>query len=219
MASQIRVLVVDDEDRYRRALQQVLGSAQDISVVDMAKDGATGLESAMVHEPDVILTDIEMPHMNGIEMIRNILKRDRNVACVVLTAHEENETVFEAIRAGAMSYLLKSSTAEEVVAAVRRAYKGEATLTPRIATLVLHDFRRLHEEEDIDDALLYELSKRELEILELVAKGKRNKDIAKDLCLAEKTVKNHVSNILKALQVNSRTEAAMKAVRERLVGS
>ncbi|MFN8138559.1 MAG: response regulator transcription factor [Fimbriimonadales bacterium] len=219
MASQIRVLVVDDEDRYRRALQQVLGSAQDITVVEMAKDGAAGLEAALAHDPDVILTDIEMPRMNGIEMIRNILKRNRSIECVVLTAHEENDTVYEAIRAGAASYLLKTSTAEEVIAAVRRAHKGEATLTPKIATMVLQDFRRLHDEEDIDDDLLYELSKRELEILELVAKGKRNKDIAKELCLAEKTVKNHVSNILKALHVNSRTEAAMKALKERLVGN
>lgn len=219
MASQIRVLVVDDEERFRRALQQVLGAAQDVTVVQLAKDGVEGLEAAISLEPDVILSDLEMPRMNGIEMIRNIMKRTRGATCVVLTAHEENDMVFDAIRAGASGYLLKSSTAEEVIAAVRRAAKGEATLSPSVATKVLADFRRQNQFEDAAEDLLYELSKRELEILELVAKGRRNKEIAKELCLAEKTVKNHVSNILKALQVNSRTEAAMKAIKERLVGN
>ncbi len=219
MTSPIRVLVVDDEERYRRVLLQVFGSVQDISVVDAATDGVRGLEIALSEEPDVVLTDIEMPHMDGIELIRKLLKRKRDVACVVLTAHEENEMVFDAIRAGAIGFLLKSSSPPEVIEAVRRAAKGEAVLSPRIAAMVLQDFRRLHDMGELDEEHLYELSKRELEILELVAKGKRNKDIAKDLGLAEKTVKNHVSSILKALHVNSRTEAAMKALRERLVGS
>ena len=118
--------------------------------------------------------------------------------------------------AGALGYLLKTSTPQDVIEAIRLAEKGEAKITPRIATKVLEDFRRVREEEEIDDSEMYVLSDREQEILDLVAQGLRNKEIATRLSIAEKTVKNHVSNILKALQVNSRTEAAMKAVKARM---
>ncbi len=120
------------------------------------------------------------------------------------------------MRAGALGYLLKTSTPQEVVEAIRLASKGEAKITPSIAAKVLEDFRRVREAEEIDDEEMYVLSERESEILDLVAQGLRNKEIAARLSIAEKTVKNHVSNILKALQVNSRTEAAMKAVKSKL---
>jgi DNA-binding NarL/FixJ family response regulator len=139
------------------------------------------------------------------------------VSVVILTVREDDDAIFDAFRAGALGYLLKTSTPQDVVDAIRLADRGEAKITPKVATKVLHDFRRVKEDEDVEDAELFELSDREAEILELVAKGMRNKEIADQLCIAEKTVKNHVSNILKALQVNSRTEAAMKAVKAKIV--
>lgn len=213
----IRVVIADDEGGYRKAIERTLTLAPEVDVVGVCKDGQEALDACLAEPPDVLLTDINMPRLSGIELIRKLLKQEKGIAVVVLTVKEDDDTVYEAFRAGALGYLLKTSTPQDVVEAIRLAEKGEAKITPRIATKVLEDFRRVREEEEIDDSEMYVLSDREQEILDLVAQGLRNKEIATRLSIAEKTVKNHVSNILKALQVNSRTEAAMKAVRNRLV--
>ncbi len=217
MPSKIRVFVADDEQPYRNALQRTLTLMPECELMGVAKDGHEALEACRLDVPDVLLTDINMPRMDGIELTRQLLREHKEVRVVILTVNEEADTVYEAIRAGALGYLLKTSTPAEVVDAIRLASKGEAKITPKIATKVLEDFRRVREDDETDDTELYVLSDREQEILDLVAQGLRNKEIATKLCIAEKTVKNHVSNILKALQVNSRTEAAMKAVKSKLV--
>jgi DNA-binding NarL/FixJ family response regulator len=158
-----------------------------------------------------------MPRINGVELTRRLLKLEKGVQVVILTIKEDDDTVYDAFRAGATGYLLKTSTPQDVVEAIRLAERGEAKITPKIAIKLIEDFRRVKEDDEIDDSELFVLSDREQEILDLVAQGLRNKEIATKLSIAEKTVKNHVSNILKALQVNSRTEAAMKAVKSRLV--
>lgn len=214
----IRVVIADDEPAYRSAIQRVLTLMPECELVGVCKDGQEALEVCLAQPPDVLLTDIMMPRMSGIELIRTLLKREKLVQVVVLTVSEADDTVFEAFRAGALGYLLKTSTPQEVVEAIRLASLGEAKVTPKIATKVIEDFRRLRDDDETDDSELYVLSDREHEILDLIAQGLRNKEIANKLSIAEKTVKNHVSNILKALQVNSRTEAAMKAVKARLVG-
>lgn len=217
MSQKIRVVIADDEASYRKALERTLGLMAECEVIGVAKDGQEALDICLADPPDVLLTDINMPRLSGIELTRRLLKQEKGVAVVILTIKEDDDTVYDAFRAGALGYLLKTSTPQDVVEAIRLAEKGEAKITPRIATKVLEDFRRVKEEEEIDDSELFVLSDREQEILDLVAQGLRNKEIASKLSIAEKTVKNHVSNILKALQVNSRTEAAMKAVRSRLV--
>jgi DNA-binding NarL/FixJ family response regulator len=217
MSQQIRVVVADDEAPYRKALERTLNIMTECELLAVCKDGQEALDVCLSDPPDVLLTDINMPRLSGIELTRRLLKREKGVAVVILTVKEDDDTVYEAFRAGALGYLLKSSTPQDVVEAIRLAERGEAKITPRIATKVLEDFRRVKEEDDVDDSELFVLSDREQEILDLVAQGLRNKEIATRLSIAEKTVKNHVSNILKALQVNSRTEAAMKAVRARLV--
>lgn len=213
----IRVVIADDEEAYRKALYRILTVTQGIECVGIGADGREALEICLTKDADVLLTDIEMPHMTGIECIRELKRRKRDIEAVVLTVHEENELVFEALRLGAIGYLLKTSSPSEVTEAIERAVAGEATLSPTIATKVLQEFRRQKEDEEIEDEHLYELSEREKEVLNLITQGMRNKEIAEHLGVAEKTIKNHVSNILKALQVNSRTEAAMKAVREKLL--
>jgi DNA-binding NarL/FixJ family response regulator len=215
MSQKIRVVIADDEAPYRGALQKTLTLMPECELLAVCKDGQESLDVCLSDPPDVLMTDINMPRMNGIEMIRALHKREKQVAVVILTIREDDDAVFEAFRAGALGYLLKTSTPQDVIEAIRLASHGEAMVTPRIATKVIEDFRRIREDEETDDAELYDLSDREAEILDLVAQGLRNKDIAGKLCIAEKTVKNHVSNILKALQVNSRTEAAMKAVKSR----
>jgi DNA-binding NarL/FixJ family response regulator len=217
MATKIRVVIADDEPAYRNAIQKTLSLMPEVELLAVAKDGQEALDACLADPPDVLLTDINMPRLTGIDLMRRLLKQEKDVQCVVLTIQEEDDTVFEAFRAGARGYLLKTSTPQDVVDSIRLAYKGEAKITPKIAAKVIDDFRRNKEDDTVDDTELYVLSDRESEILDLIAKGMRNKEIATQLCIAEKTVKNHVSNILKALQVNSRTEAAMKAVKSKIV--
>lgn len=209
--------MVDDEPAYRNALQKTLTLMPDCDLIAVCKDGQEALEACLADPPDVLLTDINMPRMDGIECIRRLLKQEKGIQVVILTVNEEDEVIFDAFRAGALGYLLKTSTPQDVIEAIRLADRGEAKVTPKVAAKVIEDFRRVREDDDTDDTELYVLSDRESEILDLIAKGLRNKEIANKLCIAEKTVKNHVSNILKALQVNSRTEAAMKALKAKLV--
>jgi len=219
MSTKIKVVVADDESAYRNALEKTLNLMPECEIIAVCKNGVEALEISLETTPDVLLTDINMPKMNGLELIRRLLKQEKNVTVVVLTVDENEDTIFDAFRAGALGYLLKTSTPQDVIDAVRLAKRGEAKITPKIATKLIDDFRRVQEEEDIEESPLFVLSDREAEILEHIAKGLRNKEIATQLNIAEKTVKNHVSNILKALQVNSRTEAAMKAIKAKIVES
>lgn len=216
MPPKIHVVIVDDEETYRRAIQKTLTLAGECEILAVCKDGQEALDACLADPPDVLLTDINMPRMDGIELTRRLLKQEKDVRIVILTVNETDDVVYDAFRAGALGYLLKTSTPQDVIEAIRLAYRGEAKITPKIATKVLEDFRRIREDDDVVDDELFVLSDRESEILDLVAQGLRNKEIASRLSIAEKTVKNHVSNILKALQVNSRTEAAMKAVKARM---
>lgn len=217
MSTTIRVVIADDESGYRNAIQRTLTLMPECQVLAVCKDGQDALDECLNEPPDVLLTDINMPRMDGLELMRRLLRKERDIQVVVLTVNEDDDVVFDAFRAGALGYLLKTSTPQEVIEAIRLAHRGEAKITPKIATKVIEDFRRVKDDDENDDSELYVLSDRETEILELIAKGMRNNEIASHLSIAEKTVKNHVSNILKALQVNSRTEAAMKAVRAKLV--
>jgi len=216
MASLIRVVVVDDEPAFQNALKKTLSLMPECELVGIVKDGVEAFDLCRASSPDVLLTDINMPRMDGIELITKIRETLPETKCVVLTVNQEDETIFDAFRAGALGYLLKTSTPQEVVDAIRFAHKGEAKITPKVAARLVSDFRDPRRESKSSIPVNYALSDRESEILELIAKGLRNKEIADLLGIAEKTVKNHVSNILKALQVNSRTEAAMKAVRGKM---
>lgn len=216
MPGPIRIVIAEDEQGFRGALQRTFKLMPECEVLALCKDGQEALDACLADPPDVLVTDLEMPRMSGIELIRKLLRQEKDIRVVVLTSHDEDDTVFEAFRAGALGYLLKTSSPNDLIDAVRLADKGEAKITPRIATKLIEDFRRVREDHEVDDTELYALSDREAEILDYVAQGLRNKEIATKLNIAEKTVKNHVSNILKALQVNSRTEAAMKAVKSRM---
>lgn len=216
VTDKIRVVVADDEAPYRSALSKTLNLMGDCEVLAICKDGVEALDACQADPPDVLLTDVTMPRMNGIELVRKLLRKEKSTQVVILTVQEDDDTVFNAFRAGALGYLLKTSTPQQVIEAVRSAAKGEAMITPRIATKVIEDFRRIRDDSESEDSELLLLSDRETEILDLVAQGLRNREIAERLEIAEKTVKNHVSNILKALQVNSRTEAAMKALKAKM---
>jgi DNA-binding NarL/FixJ family response regulator len=213
----IRLLIAEDERLTREALARLLDMEEDVEVVGRAPNGRVAVELARQVLPDVLLTDIHMPEMTGIEATRCIKQEMPNVGIVILTIYDDDANVFEAIKAGAQGYVLKDSPPEDTVAAVRAVARGEALLPPAIAARVIAEFSRISAQRAVDLKVFSELTDREREVLRLIGNGKRNREIAQDLFISEKTVKNHVSNILWKLQVNDRTEAALFAARQGLV--
>ncbi len=212
----LRVLVVDDHALFRHGLIEVLRTAPDLVIVGEARDGMEAVEQAAALLPDVVLMDVRMPSVNGIEAARRIRAAQPATRVLMLTESEDEEDLYAAVRAGATGYLLKEVAIDEIADAIRAVAAGQAQMSPSMTTKLLSEFnalsRRLEEEHDGR-----RLTGRELEVLRLIARGMSNKDIAAELVIAENTVRNHVRNILEKLQVRSRVEAAMYAVREKLV--
>lgn len=213
----IRVLIVDDHALFRRGLELVLRGEPDIEVVGEAGDGIEAVERATELRPDVVLMDVRMPGANGIEAARRIREAQPSVRVVILTVSEDDDDFFAAIRAGVNGYLLKEVSIDEVADAVRAVHRGNSLISPSMASKLLAEFNALTRLVEDRHAGAPRLTDRELEVLRLVARGMSNREIADELVIAENTVKNHVRNILEKLQLRSRMEAAMYAVRERLV--
>jgi two-component system NarL family response regulator len=217
----IRTMIVDDHALFRRGLEMVLDSEPDIELVGQASDGAEAVEKAGESLPDVVLMDIRMPRSSGIEACRALKDVVPSAKIVMLTISDEEEDLFEAIRAGASGYLLKDIPLDEVADTVRAVDGGQSLINPSMAGKLLTEFatlaRRDSEDEPAKHAPAPKLTEREMEVLRLVARGLNNRDIAKELFISENTVKNHVRNILEKLQIHSRMEAVMIAVREKLI--
>jgi len=221
----IRVLVVDDQDIVRHGLGVILAHQPGIEVLGYAADGVEALEQVAAQPPDVALMDLKMPRLNGIHATRQIVERYPDVKVVVLTTYDTDEWLFDAIRAGARGYLLKDSDSHAIVAAIRGAFEGETTLDPSVAGKVLQEFNRLaalntsHPTPGKAASIFPEidpLTERELAILQRLAQGESNTQIAEALFLAEGTVKNYVSSIISKLQANDRTHAAVLALKRGL---
>ena len=213
----IRLLIAEDQLVIRRALVAMFEPEPDIDVVGEAGDGAEALRLAGVAGPAVALLDIKMPRLDGIEAARLISKQHPNVRIVMLTTFDSDDLVFQAILAGAIGYLLKDAEDAEVIATVREAARGRSRMSPSIARRVIDDFRRVKRLRPPETAASDEpLTERESEILGLIGVGKSNRDIGAELRLAEGTVKNHVSNILSKLHARSRTELAIRALKQTL---
>jgi DNA-binding NarL/FixJ family response regulator len=216
----IRVLIADDHALFRRGLEMVLDEEQDIELVGQASDGTEAVTRARESLPDVVLMDIRMPKTSGIEAARAMKEAAPSAKIVMLTISDEEEDLFEAIRAGASGYLLKDIPLDEVADAVRAVHGGQSLINPSMAGKLLTEFATLagrDEEERPQPVPAPKLTEREMEVLKLVARGMNNRDIAKELFISENTVKNHVRNILEKLQIHSRMEAVMIAVREKLI--
>jgi DNA-binding NarL/FixJ family response regulator len=222
----VRVLVADDQDIVRRGLAIIINQQPDMEVVAQAEDGDDAIRLARETQPDVVLMDIKMPRMNGIQATRVISSEMPNAHVVILTTYDVDDWVFEGIRAGARGYLLKETKADALAQVIRNVVKGESQLDPAIAGKVMEEFRRMskelspsvHVENTAEASLpLEKLTERETEVLTLIAQGNSNKDIAAKLVLSEGTVRNYVSTIMSKLQANDRAQVVVKAVQHRMV--
>jgi len=208
----IRVLIADDHAIIRKGIRALLATEPDIEVVGEAKDGWEAVHEAERLQPDVTLMDLVMPRMDGIEAIQRITAHQPDACILVLTSFAADDQVFPAIKAGALGYLLKDSSPEELVSAIHQVYRGESSLHPTIARKVLQELSRPPERSSTAELL----TEREVEVLRLVARGFSNQEIAGELVISEATVRTHVSNVLSKLHLASRTQAALYALREGL---
>ena len=206
---EIRILVVDDHLLFRDGLRSLIDSAADCELLGEATTGKEAVSLALELQPDVILMDVKMPDMDGIQATRQIVRTSPHIGILVLTMLEDDNSVFTAMRAGARGYLLKGASHDEVLRAIRAVAGGQAIFSPAIATRMMEFFNAMHPQTVPD--IFPELTDREREVLGLIARGYNNADIARALVISPKTVSNHITNILSKLQVADRAEAIIKA--------
>ena len=214
----IRILLVDDQPLFREGLRTLLSVHPDFEVVGEAANGAEAIRLVRLHLPSVVLMDLQMPVLDGVAATRRLHEEQPDCRVIVLTTFDDDEMVFDGLRAGAVGYLLKDAPSEKLAEAIRVAARGETFLQPSVAAKVVAEFARLTKKAVVPPTSLVDpLSERELEILRLIAQGASNREIAGTLFLAEGTVKNHVTNILGKLEVRDRTQAALKAKESSLI--
>ena len=214
MSIPITVLLVDDHEVVRSGVSAFLESQPDFEVVGEAKSGVEAVDLALKHVPDVVLMDLVMAKMGGVEATRQVKNVSPRTKIVVLTSYHQDEYIFPALQAGAISYILKDVKMDELADALRRASQGEATLHPRVASRVIQELHGANREELNPYT---ELTDREMEVLKLIAKGLSNSKIAEELVISVNTVKGHVSNILSKLHLADRTQAAVYAWKQGIV--
>lgn len=209
MEQPIRVLLVDDHEMVRIGLAAVLDTEEGITVIGEASSGQEGLRMAQAYEPDVVLMDLIMEGMDGVETTRRMMDMYPECKVIVLTSFLDDATLYPVIEAGAFSFLLKTSRASEIADAIRAAARGQSVLEPQVASKMMNRFRQ--PKQPPQRVLHEDLTERELDVLKLLAKGKSNQDIANELFIGIKTVKYHITNIFAKLEVDDRTQAAIYA--------
>ncbi len=217
--NRIQILVVDDHPLFRRGIRGSLESETDLEVVGEASDGITAVQMVDELAPDIVLLDINMPQMSGLEVTRVIKRRHPQTGVIILTIREDDEQLFHAIRVGAAAYATKDVEVEELLRLIRRVAGGEYLINenvlsrPFVASRVLDQFRELSSIDMVAENVFSPLTPREIEILDSVAQGNSNKEIARILSISDQTVKNHITSILRKLAVNDRTQAVIYALR------
>lgn len=209
VAEKISLMIADDHVLMRQGLKQLLELEEDIVVIAQSGDGEETVKKALEYNPDVILLDINMPSMNGIEVLRRLKDLGTMSKIIMLTIHEDREYLFETMKIGADGYVLKDSDADSLIKAIRDVNMGKTYIQPSIASMLVEGLEEKDSNKELDK--IRQLTKREYEVLSLIAEGLSNKDIADKLFISEKTVKNHVSSIFKKLDVNDRIQAAIFA--------
>lgn len=210
----IKVMIVDDQSLIRDGLKMILSLCDDIEVIGEAVNGKDAIENLNIKNPDIILMDIRMPIMNGVEAVKVIKEKHPEIKIIVLTTFNEDEYIFEGLKNGANGYLLKDVESNEIIRAIKEVYKGNVLLQPEIAAKVVKAFNNINDHQETNDNreainAINELTTRELEISKLVAKGKSNKEIGLELFITEGTVKNHLTRILSKLELRHRTKLAV----------
>jgi DNA-binding NarL/FixJ family response regulator len=220
----IRVVIAEDQASVRRGTAMLLATAPDMECVGQASNGVEAVQLAQLMKPDVVLMDLHMPLKGGVAATREITSADPHTQILVLTTLDDDETVFEAVRAGAQAYLLKDVSEEELLETIRALRRGESRLTPQIARKVMDQFRRLSQDDNAAaarrsaagvDAVTEQLTDKEEKVLSLITEGMSNRQIANSMSLAEGTIKNYVSRIMDKLHANTRTELAVLSSRQR----
>jgi NarL family two-component system response regulator LiaR len=212
MTDNIRILIADDHAIVREGLRSLIATEPGMELIGEAVDGNEAVQKALALRPDITLLDIVMPGKSGIEAIEEIKQKDSNARILVITSFAEDEKVFGAVKAGALGYLLKDASPQELLEAIRDVYRGEPSISPSIAHKLMRELQRTSNLPPTEEPLTV----REVEILKLVAQGLPNQEIAEELVISERTVRNHVSNILNKLHLANRTQAALYALREGL---
>ena len=221
--SKIQVLLADDQDIIRTGLTIILNHQPDIEVVGQAADGIQAVEMAKALRPDVILMDVKMPRLNGIQATRQIVSALPKTQIIILTTYDTDDWVFDGIRAGAIGYLLKDASSDTLAEAVRGALRGESQIDPTVARKLLREFQHVTAErtpkpqDSAEESMLEQVAAREEDVLRLLAGGLSNKEIATELSLSEGTIKNHISAIMAELHANDRTQAGLPALKHGLV--
>jgi DNA-binding NarL/FixJ family response regulator len=220
MSLPIRVLIIDDHPLFRQGIRWTLEDAADIEVIGEAENGQEALKLTERLNPDVVLVDINLPGLNGLEVARVIKRRDPRMGIIVLSVYEDDDQLFQAIKVGAAAYSSKDVNPEDLLFYIREVAKGKYLINdsvlakPSVATRVLHQFRELAASDDEQTSALFApLTSREIEILDCIARGLSNKEIANELSISGQTVKNHITSILSKLQVNDRTMAVIFAIK------
>ncbi len=219
MNNRIQILIVDDHPLFRRGIRWTLANEHDVLVVGEAGDSQSAVQQIDMLIPDVVLIDIDTPGMGGLEVTRVIKRRHPQTGVIILTMHEDDEQLFHAIRVGASAYAIKDIAAQELISLIRRVGRGEYLINenvlsrPFVASKVLDQFRELATLDEAADTVFSPLTPREVEILDCVARGNSNKEIARLLSISDQTVKNHITSILRKLAVNDRTQAVIYALR------
>ena len=217
--NKVRILLVDDHPLFRQGVTWTLGNQPDLDIVGEVADGQAAIQQADVLLPDLVLCDINLPGMNGLEVTRILKRRHPQMAVIILTLHEDDEQLFHAIRVGASAYAIKDIAAQDLISLIRRVGRGEYLINenvlsrPFVASKVLDQFRELATLDEASDTVFSPLTPREVEILDCVARGNSNKEIARLLSISDQTVKNHITSILRKLAVNDRTQAVIYALR------
>jgi len=213
--NKIRVMIADDHAMVRQGLKTILELEEDITVISQASNGEEAVLRARELKPDVILMDINMPVLNGLQAIKMLKDEDSHCKIIVLTLHQDREYLFKTLQLGCEGYILKDAESSVLIEAIRRVYEEQTYIQPNMTSELVREFNRVTLIEQ-DRSITNNLTSREIEVLKLIAEGLINKEIAKDLYISEKTVKNHISNIFKKLGVNDRTQAAIYAFKHNI---
>jgi len=221
MEEVINIVLIDDHKLFREGIKKILDFEQEFRIVAEGDDGSEALELVKQHEPDIVLMDINMPEMNGVEATAKLIEQYPNVHVIILSIHDDESYVSHALKTGARGYLLKEMDSDSLIEAIKVVHEGGSYLHPKVTHNLVQEFRRLSREKDSlapEHRIEYKkplhiLTKRECQVIQLMAEGNSNRAISEKLYISEKTVKNHVSNILQKLKVKDRTQAVVKAIR------